>query len=439
MKKILSFIIAVGLLGLISCEKWIDPKVNDNPDALTSVPLYLLLPNIEVGYAYITGDFDVVGNTGIWLNYFAGVDRQASAVNSYTQASDDVNNLWGSYYSGIMTDCKKIIEQSKEAGKESPHYAGVAKVILAASLGNVTSLWGDVPYSEAFKGAENLHPVYDPQEQIYQTIQSTLDEAITDLSATENYYPLQNDLIYDGDLDLWIKLAYSLKARYAMHLSKKGEDAAATAVLTALNNGLASNNENANLYFTNATPTENNPMFQFVDQRSGYIEPDPDFAAMLAGDPRADVLANDDITLNAYTQPDAPVSIMTYVEVLFLKAEAYFIKNNPIEAANAYNDALEASLRQFGVYDNAWFNANKLDQTTITRQAIIVGKYKALAATLEPYNDWRRTGFPVLTINQPNVNQNKIPVRFLYPTDERTYNRNCPSGVGLNDKPWAFQ
>jgi hypothetical protein len=72
----------------------------------------------------------------------------------------------------------------------------VGKVLLAATLGMVTTVWGDVPYSDAFSTA-NLSPAYDSQESIYQSIGSLLDEAIVDLSvsAAENYYPLQNDLI----------------------------------------------------------------------------------------------------------------------------------------------------------------------------------------------------------------------------------------------------
>jgi hypothetical protein len=42
----------------------------------------------------------------------------------------------------------------------------------------------------------------------------------------------------------------------------------------------------------------------------------------------------------------------------------------------------------------------------------------------EPYNDFRRTGFPVLTPNQISESK-KIPVRLLTPKSERTLNNNA--------------
>jgi len=36
--KYISPVLISILLVTVSCEKWIDPKINDNPDALVSVP-----------------------------------------------------------------------------------------------------------------------------------------------------------------------------------------------------------------------------------------------------------------------------------------------------------------------------------------------------------------------------------------------------------------
>jgi len=74
---------------------------------------------------------------------------------------------------------------------------------------------------------------------------------------------------------------------------------------------------------------------------------------------------------------------------------------------------------------------------TITLQKIIEQKYKAMYATVVPYDDWRRTGFPVLA---PVIGATKdTPVRFPYAQSEITYNQNCPVGVQLSAKLWIFQ
>ena len=41
---------------------------------------------------------------------------------------------------------------------------------MAANLGLATNSWGDVPFSEAFLGEENLFPTFDTQESVYQNI-----------------------------------------------------------------------------------------------------------------------------------------------------------------------------------------------------------------------------------------------------------------------------
>ncbi len=45
-----------------SCEKWIDPKINEDPDSVVDVPYNLLLPAIEVDLGYVIGGMDIQGN-----------------------------------------------------------------------------------------------------------------------------------------------------------------------------------------------------------------------------------------------------------------------------------------------------------------------------------------------------------------------------------------
>jgi len=91
---------------------------------------------------------------------------------------------------------------------------------MAYLLGITTDHWGDIPYSDAFKGYESdFTPEYDTQEEIYTTIFTLLSEAVTDLNATESLFsPDTEDLIYGGDLDKWIKASYALKARFSLHM-----------------------------------------------------------------------------------------------------------------------------------------------------------------------------------------------------------------------------
>ncbi|MNR57213.1 hypothetical protein D3C85_1779400 [compost metagenome] len=54
---------------------------------------------------------------------------------------------------------------------------------------------------------------------------------------------------------------------------------------------------------------------------------------------------------------------------------------------------------------------------------------------MEPYNDYRRTGFPALIPNQ-NSNTKLIPVRLPIPSDERQYNPNATVVSNVTSHLW---
>ncbi len=87
---------------------------------------------------------------------------------------------WGSVYTDALMNAKILLD--KAVAEESPHNEGVAKVLLAYTLGIATDLFGDIPYCEALKGTENiLEPAYDSQQDVYASIVTLLDEALLPL------------------------------------------------------------------------------------------------------------------------------------------------------------------------------------------------------------------------------------------------------------------
>ena len=112
---------------------------------------------------------------GIFMQYYEGIDNHPSQVQIYViNEALYVDWDWNDYYDGPMINMVKMIEVAENEG--SFYYAGIGKVMMALCFGNVTSLWGDIPYSEAFIGSEIASPVYDSQESIYENIQNLLDE-----------------------------------------------------------------------------------------------------------------------------------------------------------------------------------------------------------------------------------------------------------------------
>ena len=135
-------------------------------------------------------------------------------------------------------------------------------------LGLLTDHFGDIPYDEAFTGADNLKPAFETQEDIYTTIFTLLADGKTDLAAPSSVSPGGDDLIHGGDLAAWMATADALIARNLNHLSKTSQYDGA-AVIAACDDALT-----AGAYATIGCESalNQNPWYQFtVIDRAGYV------------------------------------------------------------------------------------------------------------------------------------------------------------------------
>ena len=442
---------------LFSCEKWIDPDINVDPNNPAEVSVDLLLPTVQVEIAYQLGG-DVTRPNCMWVQHLSGVSRQSLSYERFTYRDSDVNNLWYyALYPSALMNCHIIIQKAAEEG--SPHYAGVAKVLMAYTLGIMTDVWGDLPYSEAFQGADQLKPAFDSQAQIYAAIHTLLDEAMADLQVEEEgsvMSPGSDDLMYGGDRDLWLKAAYSIKARYSLHLSKKNGNAAYTDALEYLANGFTDNSENLVFHF-GSNNLEENPTYQFdrdrgdirigakiVDMMAANNDPRmahyfaPDDEGGFSGSPPGGAILSASAVGPYYASANSPVPFMTYVELLYIKAEALLETGDNAGAIEAYNQALEASLNKFGVFDQAWYDANKFTGATIDLETIMWGKYVSLFLQPEVYVDMRRTNMmntDYFTLPD-DASLSTFPRRWPYASSEKAYNGANVPGVSLTDRLW---
>ncbi len=407
--------------------------------------------------------------TGTVVQHFTGTDAQPLSYTTYFIDEQTLTTFWETgLYAGAMKDCAIIIEKAQ--AQDQPVYEGIAKVLMAFNLGLATTYWGDVPYSEALQGTASLKSGYDTQESIYQSIQSLLDEAILLFEdAPQIGRPEQDDLIYGGDADRWKAAAYALKARYLMHLTKRNDQAAADA-LTAIENAFASANEQPDFFFGN-TDNESNPLALFGKERAMQMVVG-DFLVNLMNeknDPRRSKywLFEDgkyiyfkvsDETL-VRTQKSAPLPLISYTELLFLKAEAQLRVSEDSKASQTYTMALINSMEQLGVTSQQYnpylaFNAGFSGLSTFEEklQRIITQKYIALYGQNpnEAWVDYRRTGFPQLDIPVNATSSFNpslvVPRRYLYPISERTTNNEnyeaaiARQGGHLMDiEMWAFK
>jgi hypothetical protein len=446
----------VSALMLISCDKWIDTELNIDPDAPADVPLNLMLPGIEQAVGYIMCGNDMVLTTNNWMQQFDGVTRQSYTITRYQYLPSDVNNLWSTIYSTIFINSKILIDKAENTeGKYSPYNAGIGKVLMASSLGIATDVFGDMPYSDALKGDQNvLTPIFDTQEQIYTSIFELLDGAAADFgkAASENLVAVKGDVIYAGNTTKWKKAAYSIKARHLLQLSKVKGNAAFTDAIAAAANGFSSGADDMMVPWESAN---HNPIFQFMEQR-GDVRMGATLVDLMKSisDPRLPFYAEKDGN-GEYTgsvigsqnesasKPgtyvagaEMPSVVMSYSELQFIIAEANFSLGKTTEAAAALAEAVKASVVKVtgAAMDQAWYDTN-IGSQTLSLELIMTQKYIASFGTCQAYADYRRVGLPVMSV-PPGAILPAMPTRYPYAQSEIDYNSANTPSVSISDKLW---
>jgi hypothetical protein len=436
-RPVISLMIIV-FLGAASCKKSFYSDVNVNPNAPSSASIVpaVLLPPIESAIGYLQGG-DLSRFASLNIQQVKGIGNQADGFYKYIYISQDFDNVWGNIYAAVLENDDVLLQMSEAKGFHA--YAGVARILRAYMLQVTVDQWGSVPYTQALKGAANLKPAFDNDKNLYDTIGKLLDEGIVNLNNTDAgaLVPGDEDAMYGGDPDKWIKFAHAIKARLFMHQSK-GDAAMAANALTEIALSFTANEDNARYVF-GSTETSANPWYQFNQQRSGQIGFSSGKVAKMMTDlhdPRLPILIDTSKKdgLLYYGATDAPVEFITYDELLFAMAEAVLRNGGSIATAQgSYRSAITANMSKLGVKDAdiaAYLTANgDLPANVDAAIAQIATQgYLALYLNPEAWTLWRRTNIPALT----PVTGTSVPRRLLYPQTEYSYNKaHVPASVTL--------
>lgn len=353
--------------------------------------------------------------------------------------------------------------------KEEVNYEAIAVTLRTLFFSNLADLFGDIPYSQAFKGpSENLaQPVFDSQESVYRALLNDLEYANSRYDTSIKLTSATRDLLYGGDLVKWQKFNNSLYLRLLMRLSNRNNTLDIAAKIREIYSDPAKypvftgNADNATMRYTNVEPFVNyfgsklNTQFTTSTGR----RPAEHIINMMskAGDPRisiwfmqpsgaegwkggqsgieaqdADLSGVANLNKRNLGEYDSPYSLMKYDEVLFIQAEA--IQRGWIAGdANAvYNAAVRTSIGYWRDNDVTGLNITDkvIDNFLVnipydgTLEAIMNQKYVALFwVGFEAWADYRRTGYPVLTIGNGTFNDHILPTRLVYPTNTMETNR----------------
>ncbi len=468
MKLIIRYLFILFVVALVSsCEKYLD--VNQNPNAATKPPINGLLIGTTQNTALNV--YRVADITSYYVQYLANTSL-AGATDTYQPI--DVSGTWTDLYSN-MTDLYDLQRLGQEQG--ALKYQGVAKIMMAANLQLVHSLWGSAPYSNAFTG-ETLTPTYDNAEAVYDSCISLLNSGIALLSSTATSIDLnaEADLIHHGVATAWIKTAHALKARLLNQLSKKPAYSAA-AINTELAAAYTSIADDAKI----TTFDVRNPWNQeAVDNAAlnldgwlssnyvnamngttyGLFDPRIPFTASLTkyGDYRGTRNGGDRVgngtskeesyisLTGYYSNTSSPLYIISYEEMKFIESEVAFRSNDLPKAYAAYLAGITANMNKIGVApaDRDTYVNNptvSVGVAGLTLDLIFKEKYKALFLSPVTWDDARRYDYKYQGFQLPlNVVTTTFIRRLVYPSVETGRNsENTPTVSDVTQKLWWDQ
>lgn len=450
--KNIRYILFLSIFFLLSCSQDKLDEIDTDPNNPVYVPSEFVIPSAEI--KMLQNFFESGSATAIstYVEHTCNVHPEKMELNRKT-------GIWNDGYS-ILKDTKRIIDQSSK--EEAWTHVGIAQVVQAFTLGTMTEIFGDIPWTEALQGSNNRNPKYDTQESVYNALFQMLDDAIANLSKTALTNPGKNDILLAGSKDKWIKVAWGLKARYKNRLSNINPTGSASDALAAVNNSFTSsadnfiftNYQNASTY-CNAISMEENSMKRFAASITilKVIDSfnDPGFS-----DPRAERWfnkiggkfigapnGNDDsdightifsgISTTNVLNLNAPMPLLTYDELKFIEAEANFRLGRLPEANSAYQKAVNAACVRAGLTAGqitSYTSQGKVftSDSNLTLDMIIKQKFLSffMMQPIEAFNDYRRTLIPSLYNTKDG-----IPCRIIYPDAEIAQNINAPENINL--------
>jgi len=482
-KKVATFALA-GTFFMSSCDEDLS-ELNIDKKNPPEVPAEPLISNAQKELVDLLTSTNVNVNTlRLWSQHWTQTTYTDES--NYELIERDVNGtLFDRLYARILRDLREANEAIDRnevlIDEQRRNQKAIIEVMAVYSYHILVDMFGDVPYAEALQGGEenNLAPVYDDQEDIYNDIIDRLDQAIANLDGESGLGAA--DLIYDGNTDMWKMMANSLKLRLAMRIADVNPSKAQAMAEEAYTSGVITDPANDAHLDYQVAPPNTNPLWVDLVQsnRTDFIA-----SASLTDrlnrldDPRRDdffrnpysydstyVDANNDtLTITVETDslmgaphgqtssyplfsqpadlledPTLPGTLMSHVETLFNLADAANRGFNVggMTAQDYYEEAVRASIVD---WNNDPSEATAyLSQAEVAWDAAnaeeLLGVQKWIAMynrPFEAYTTYRLYDHPELA--EAAVRGTTPPLRFTYPTTEYSLNEgNVRAANGGSD------
>ncbi|MSR06654.1 MAG: SusD/RagB family nutrient-binding outer membrane lipoprotein [Gemmatimonadetes bacterium] len=446
MKRITKAGIALSLAVLTAgCGDFLQgPGLTENPNSATEASTTAQFVAIQANMMTLM-EGQLARFAGMYTQQIIGSNNQQQLQGTqYGVVEGDVSGFMSAFYTGAgLVGLRKVQAAAKAAG--DAQYEGIAKIWEAFAMGTAASIWGDLPYREA-NDPVILTPKLDTQQAIYTAVIALLDNGITLLGGV-GPGPGATDLIYGGNPGRWIRAAYTLKARFLLHLVERDGVARYTQAITAANLGIneaattpaaAMNGQAAGDFRALHGSTLNvdaNIWAQFLGSRQDIV----------AGDPLVSILkARTDPRLSAYFDVSCvgtpPTTVCGMDRNGISVGGTPSVVNTVTRRSNTFRQPfitwaetqliLAEARFQTGDAPGALINMNNV-RTIVglpalgaaTLQGIMLEKYIAMFQNVDVWSDYKRTCIPAIT---PYSTRVEVLGRLPYGSAERTNNPNIP-------------
>ncbi|WP_075343714.1 SusD/RagB family nutrient-binding outer membrane lipoprotein [Tenacibaculum agarivorans] len=456
-------------------------EINTNPNQSNQGPsLDLLFGAIVPGF--IGQNINSYQVPGQFVQQFAVKNSEEGAL---TQDDDAISRrTWEIFYSengGALRNVELLKFEAENQGHQT--YKAIANILKTYMLSQLTDLFGDIPYKDAGQGFKledrYLFPIYDSQQEIYDTMLADLENANSVLAnspATE-IIDANRDLLFSGNKLAWRKFANSLRLRFLLRISEATNVSARVAdifnnstnnpVFTSISDEPSfSYNSINNWPFDNSNPVIDeirisetvveimkgnggvNSVSTLQDPRLSWLL-SPTANSITTGTPEfvgqpvgiaSDITESDDRSLLSDNFKNLNTFwLLTFAEVNFIKAEAAFRGIISGNATDYYKAGINASLQRYGI-DVSTATSTAYINDAVVNFASNQIKHIAIQRWLDQVNNgfegyavWRRMNFPTLSLG-PDVVATQIPTRYFY-SSKTTDKNQANADAAINRAP----
>ncbi|MCD4772637.1 MAG: SusD/RagB family nutrient-binding outer membrane lipoprotein, partial [Bacteroidales bacterium] len=424
-------IVLILILGISSCEL----PDNVDPKSAVEVPVSTLFSNAEVALVNQVNAMSVNLNISrLIVQYWQETTYFDEA--RYNFQDRKIPDAYArEFYRDVLIDLKRakslLNAQSLEGFQaiERDNKIHIIGILETYSWHCIIDAFGDMPYSQALLGSENTTPVYDDAASVYTDIITNLKADIAGLNPDEGSFG-GADFVYDGDVASWKKFGASLLLRLGIRLADVNAAAAQSAVETAINAGVFTNqDESFFLFYTGITPHVNCiydgftndgrkdylPTNTIVDKMNELKDPrlplyftlyEDEYVGAVAGLDGAQTYALFSHFAPRFFEASFEAILIDYVEVEFLLAEAAERGIGSSGAADHYANAITASVVYWGGDETVAADYIATVPYASANWKEVLGTQKWIALYnrgVEAWAEWRRLDFPILNVPEGMV------------------------------------